>query len=82
MEYHGDLARSIYLYFSANDIVTKELPLTMTYQEAMVSCINDDLRLCSSMEICRDGKNVVGGTVKSYQYVPVADYYNRWIQIG
>ena len=56
--------------------------MTMTYQDGMDTCINDDLRLCSSMEICRDDKNVIGGSVKDLFYVPVADYYNRWIQIG
>jgi hypothetical protein len=50
----------------------------------MDACLNDGLRLCSSMEICRDGKNVTGGSVKyvTGYWVPIADYYNNWISIG
>jgi hypothetical protein len=64
--------------------VIKEMSMTMTYQDGMDACLNDGLRLCSSMEICRDGKNVTGGSVKyvTGYWVPIADYYNNWISIG
>jgi hypothetical protein len=68
--------------FLAQDIVIKEISMKMTYQDGMDACLNDDLRLCSSMEICRNGMNVTGGSLRDIYWVPIADYYNRWINIG
>ncbi|XP_028403045.1 uncharacterized protein LOC114525810 [Dendronephthya gigantea] len=67
---------------SSNDVVIKEISPAMTYQDGMDACLSEGLRLCSSMEICRDGKHVSGGSVRNTHWAPVADYYNRWINTG
>ena len=77
---HG--TKHIFLLLLANDVFIKEISTAMTYQDGMDTCLIDGLRLCSSMEICRDSKHVSGGSVRSNHWAPVADYYNRWISTG
>ena len=58
------------------------MDITTTYSGAMDICLQRNMRLCSTKEICRDGKTPYGGVINGNHFVPVSDNYNHWIQIG
>ena len=55
---------------------------TMSYQQATSSCKSDGKEVCSSKVICKDRKTPYGGIKSGDHWVPVADSFNEWIQIG
>ena len=59
-------------------ITIHSLPKTITYQLAVSNCEADGKKLCSSKTLCKDGKTPFPGD----HWVPVADNYNEWMQIG
>lgn len=58
------------------------MPKTISYQLAVSNCKADGNELCSSKTICKDGKTPYSGVIPGNHWVPVADNYNEWIQIG
>ena len=58
------------------------MPNTVSYQQARTSCRNDNKDLCSSNEICKDGKTPHSGPLSGDHWTPVSDSQNEWLQIG
>jgi hypothetical protein len=65
-----------------NSLTIKAVSNTVSYQQAVVNCEDDGKQLCTSKEICEDGKTPNSGPVPGDQWVPVNDSFNEWLQIG
>jgi hypothetical protein len=63
-------------------IAVKLVTETISYQQAISNCKLDEKELCSSKTICKDGKIPYSGVIPGDHWVPVADSFNEWIQIG
>ena len=55
---------------------------TMTYEDGKYTCSKMGKRLCSSAEICVDGRTPYGGIIDGDHFVPVSNSYNEWMSVG
>ena len=65
-----------------NSLTIKAVSNTVSYQQAVVNCEDDGKQLCTSKEICEDGKTPNSGPIQGDHWVPVNDSFNEWLQIG
>ena len=65
-----------------DSITIKAVSNTISYQQALMNCKADGKEICTSKEICKDGKTPEGGPLPGDKWVPVKDSYNEWLQIG
>ena len=65
-----------------NSITIKAVSNRISYREAVVNCIADGKELCTSKEICEDGKTPNSGPLPGDHWIPVKDSFNEWLQIG
>ena len=76
----------IYISFTIprleDSITIKAVSNTISYQQALMNCKADGKEICTSKEICKDGKTPKGGPLPGDKWVPVKDSYNEWLQIG
>ncbi|XP_028412026.1 uncharacterized protein LOC114534753 [Dendronephthya gigantea] len=54
----------------------------LSYQQAQTKCRNKGKNLCSSKDLCSDGKTPYGGPIAGDNWVPVSDSFNEWLQLG
>ena len=54
----------------------------MSYESGKTICSKLGKRLCSSAEICVDGRTPYGGIIDGDYFVPVSNRYNEWMGVG
>ena len=72
----------MFLLHAENSISIKAVSNTVSYQQAAANCKADSKELCTSKEICEDGKTPNSGPITGDHWIPVKDSLNEWLQIG
>ena len=65
-----------------NNITIKAVSNRISYQQAVANCMADGRQLCTTKEICEDGKTPNSGPLPGDHWIPVKDSLNEWLQIG